>query len=158
MRFPSRPVQIAPKLRDNSRNFQKCSHPNSLKWVHYPHVTELSKITYEVSEKQTYILCWDLALSFKFKGLWSSVRSLTWGKHVRLTRHKAAKGHGSLSHEVSPNRVMVPNEKSNQSYLRHVNGKSECFLPNRIKPCKTNRAEMRWNKAIASASLNFQDA
>lgn len=75
-----------------------------------------------------------------------------------LTRHKAAKGQSPLSNEVSPNRIVVPNKKSHQSYFGHVDGESECFLPNRIKPWQTNRAEVLENKPIASTSLSCHGA
>lgn len=74
-----------------------------------------------------------------------------------LTRYKTAKGQRSLSNEVSPNRVMIPNKKSNQSYFRHVDGKGERFLPNRIKPYNTNGAKSFRNTVRASTGLNFHE-
>jgi len=99
----------------------------------------------------------NLILNFQLKGVCSLVESPRQGKQVGLTRHKTAEGQSSLSNKVSPNRVMVPDKKSHQSHFGHVDGKSERFLPNRIKPCKTHRTEIWGSKSFASTSLNFHD-
>lgn len=55
-----------------------------------------------------------------------------------------------MSNKISTNRIMVPNKKSNQSYFRHVDGKSESFLPNRVKSYGTNRIESQENTKAAA--------
>lgn len=96
--------------------------------------------------------------SLQFKAIWSLFKHLIQEEHGGLTRYKTAKGQRSLSNEVSPNGVVIPNKKSNQSYFRHMDGKSERFLPNRIKPYKTNGAESCRNTVRASTGLNFHES
>lgn len=67
-----------------------------------------------------------------------------------LTRHEAAEGHSSLPHKVSPDGVVVPDKEPHQGNLGHVDGEGEGLLPDRIEPCRANRAH--FGKRVHSES------